>query len=67
MNDELAFEDTMRVALDKLAGVGQALGHVTDRSTDYEMCQMLSDVVMQEVNDISAACPEEWQMGHHTF
>lgn len=65
MDNELKFEDTMRDALDKLAGVGQALGHVTERSAEYEMCQMLSEVVMREVNRIASVCPEEWEMEGH--
>lgn len=62
MNDDLDFQDTVCDALDKLAGVGQALSHVTERSTEYQMCQMLSSVVLREVNKISAACPEECEM-----
>ena len=47
-------------SIHNLTGVEQALGHVTDVSTDYDMCQMLGKVVHDEIEKIEGAIPEEW-------
>lgn len=60
--DRETFElrDALFSALHGLSGVEQALGHVTDVSTDYGMCQMLSKVVHDEIEKIQDAIPEGW-------
>lgn len=61
MNTEtFELRDALFSALHGLTGVEQALGHVTDVSTDYDMCQMLSKVVHDEIGKIRGAIPEEW-------
>lgn len=56
----LELRDVLFSSLHALAGVEQALGHVTDVSTDYDMCQMLSRVVHDEIERIQGAIPNEW-------
>ena len=60
IKDEFHLRDVLFCSLHNLTGVQQALGHVTDVSTDYEMCQMLSKVVHDELEKIRNAIPEEW-------
>ena len=61
MNTETSeLRDALFSALHNLTGVEQALGHVTDVSTDYDMCQMLGKVVHDEIEKIEGAIPEEW-------
>ena len=66
MTDEelLSFQDRLSNALSCIAGAAQALGHVTDVSTDYCMCQMLCGVLRGQVSEIVSACPAEWEIGH---
>lgn len=52
--------DALGNGLRGLTGVEQALGHVRDESTDYEMCQMLSSVVGSCVQSIMDAMPKGW-------
>lgn len=59
--DMLHLQDALSLALQNLSGVRQALGHVTDGSTDYDMCQMLSNVVSGEIERIVAGMPEDWK------
>lgn len=69
MNDEelLAFQDQLRNSLSSITGASQALGHVTDVSTDYCMCQMLSGVLRDQVDEIISSCPSEWEIRHPGF
>lgn len=61
MNAEtFELRDALFSAIHNLTGVEQALGHVTDVSTDYDMCQMLGKVVHDEIEIIEGAIPEEW-------
>ena len=61
MNAEtFELRDAIYSAIHNLTGVEQALGHVTDVSTDYDMCQMLGKVVHDEIEKIEGAIPEEW-------
>ncbi len=61
MNTETSeLRDALFSAIHNLTGVEQALGHVTDVSTDYDMCQMLSKVLHDEVEKIQDAIPEGW-------
>lgn len=54
-------ESVMRHGCSRVfAGVEQALGHVTDESTDYYMCQMLRNVMHDEIDKVFAAHPEPW-------
>ena len=43
--EELGMIDALNSSLDKMRGVEQALWHVRDESTDYEMCHMLAGVL----------------------
>lgn len=63
MNDTemLNLQDTLADALHVFAGVKQALGHVTDVSNDYDMCQMLSTVMDTEIKKVFLAVPESWE------
>ena len=59
MNAEtFELRDALFSAIHNRTGVEQALGHVTDVSTDYDMCQMLSKVLHDEVEKIQDAIPE---------
>ena len=61
MNAEtFELRDALFSAIHNLTGVEQALGHVTDVSTDYDMCQMLSKVIHDEIEKIQGAIPDEW-------
>lgn len=61
MNAEtFELRDALFSTIHNLTGVEQALGHVTDVSTDYDMCQMLGKVVHDEIEKIEGAIPEEW-------
>ena len=61
MNAEtFELRDALFSAIHNITGVEQALGHVTDVSTDYDMCQMLGKVVHDEIEKIEGAIPEEW-------
>lgn len=61
MNTEtFELRDALFSAIRNLTGVEQALGHVTDVSTDYDMCQMLSKVLHDEIEKIQDAIPEGW-------
>ena len=57
----LVFKDELQSALRNIEGVGQALGYVVDRSTDYEMCQMFSGVISSQVDRIEKAIPKSWR------
>lgn len=56
----LVFQDTLTDALHTFAGVKQSLGHVSDVSNDYDLCQMLSNVMDAEIKKIFKALPESW-------
>lgn len=58
---KLILQDKLGDALRVFAGVEQALGHVGDTSTDYYMCQMLSNVMHAEIAKVFAALPEGWE------
>ena len=61
MNTETSeLRDALFSAIHNRTGVEQALGHVTDVSTDYDMCQMLSKVLHDEIEKIQDAIPEGW-------
>ncbi len=57
----LVFKDELQNALRNIEGVGQALGYVVDRFTDYEMCQMFSGVITSQVDRIEKAFPQSWR------
>lgn len=57
----LVFKDELQNALRNIEGVGQALGYVVDRSTDYEMCQMFSEVISSQVTRVEKAIPKSWR------
>lgn len=59
-SEEMLLAEALGNGLRGLTGVEQALGHVRDESTDYEMCQMLSDVVGSCVESIMDAMPKGW-------
>lgn len=59
--EELVLRDELRNALCNIEGVGQALGYVVDRSTDYEMCQMFSGVLLSQVERLEQAFPLDWR------
>lgn len=61
--EEIALKDASSGALHALAGVAQALWHVRDESTDYEMCHMLAGVVDGVAESFAAAMPESWLDG----
>lgn len=60
----LTFTDQLRNSLASISGVSQALSYVGDESTDYCMNQMLSDVLKSQIDQVVAACPEEWKIRH---
>lgn len=59
-SEEMLLAEALGNGLRELAGVEQALGHVRDESTDYEMCQMLSGVDGSCVEYIMDAMPKRW-------
>lgn len=59
-SEEMLMIEALSNGLRELTGVEQALGHVRDESTDYEMCQMLSGVVGSCVRSIVEAMPKGW-------
>lgn len=61
--EELLLKDELDSALRNIEGVGQALGYVVDRSTDYEMCQMFSGVILSQVERLEKALPKAWRNG----
>lgn len=60
-SEEVAFKDAVSGALHTLAGVAQALWHVRDESSDYEMCHMLARVVDETRADVADAMPGTWR------
>lgn len=60
-NEELRLYDCLTSAMTTFSGVEQALGHVSDVSTDYEMCQMLSGVMHAEIQKVGNALPDRWK------
>lgn len=61
--EQLRLYDALVAALKSVTGVEQALGHVTDVSSDYEMCQTLSSVLHDEVERVREAFPKCWEEG----
>lgn len=59
-SEQLQLQDTLADALHAFAGVKQCLGHVTEVSNDYDMCQMLSGVMDDEIKKVFGAIPESW-------
>lgn len=59
--EELVLRDTVSGAMHTLAGVAQALWHVREESTDYEMCHMLAGVVDDARLAVADAMPEAWR------
>lgn len=62
-NEQLGLYDALVSAMKTFTGVEQALGHVTEVSTDYEMCQTLSGVLHSEIEKVRAAFPKCWEDG----
>lgn len=60
-NEMLKLQDKIGDALRVFAGIEQALGHVGEESTDYMMCQMLSNVMHTEIEKVFSALPESWE------
>lgn len=60
----LAFQDQLRNSLSSISGVAEALSHVGTESTDYCMCQMLANVLKDDVENIVSTCPEEWDISY---
>lgn len=58
--EELGLIDALNSSLNKIKGVEQALWHVGDESTDYEMCHMLAGVLSGCVGAVRDAVPDEW-------
>lgn len=61
--EQLRLYDALIAALKTFTGVEQALGHVSDVSSDYEMCQTLSGVLHDEVERVREAFPKCWEEG----
>lgn len=59
--EQLILQDKLGDALRIFAGVEQALGHVGEESTDYCMCQMLSNVLHAEIAKVFAVLTEGWK------
>jgi len=60
----LAFQDQLRNSLSSISGVAEALSHVGTESTDYCMCQMLANVLKDDVEGIVSTCPGEWGISY---
>lgn len=60
----LAFQDQLRNSLSSIFGVAEALSHVGTESTDYCMCQMLANVLKDDVEGIVSTCPEKWGISY---
>ena len=60
-NEELVLRDEVYTTIMCLRGVSQALGHVRDESTDYEMCQILSNVLDAQGRQMISRSPASWQ------
>ncbi|BCA87914.1 hypothetical protein GKE55_11995 [Gordonibacter pamelaeae] len=60
----LAFQDQLRNSLSSISGVAEALSHVGTESTDYCMCQMLANVLKDDIEGIVSTCPEEWDISY---
>lgn len=60
----LGFQDQLRNSLSSISGVAEALSHVGTESTDYCMCQMLANVLKDDVEGIVSTCPEEWEISY---
>lgn len=58
----LLLEDAISDALHTFAGVREALGHVRDESNDYDMCQMLGNVMDAEIQKVFEAIPKAWDL-----
>lgn len=58
----LLLEDAVSDALHTFAGVREALGHVGDESNDYDMCQMLGNVMDAEIQKVFSALPKAWNL-----
>ena len=58
--EELGLIDALNSSLNKMRGVEQALWHVRDESTDYEMCHMLAGVLSECIGAVREAIPDEW-------
>lgn len=59
-NEALILQDTVSDALHVFAGVRESLGHVTDVSNDYDMCQMLGNVMDEQIQKVFKAWPKGW-------
>lgn len=59
-NEELILRDEVYTTIMCLRGVSQALGHVHDESTDYEMCQILSNVLSLQARQLIEKPPDSW-------
>ena len=59
--EALLLQDTVSEALHVLVEVRESLGHVTDVSNDYDMCQMLGNVMDEEIKKIFRAWPKGWE------
>lgn len=57
---ELALRDAIGDAFMTFQGVSQALGYVSDVSTDHDMAQMLSNTIEAELGRLRKALPESW-------
>lgn len=63
----LNLQDRVGDALRVFAGVEQALGHVGEESTDYFMCQMLSNVMHEEIAKVFTVLPKDWKCETFTY
>ena len=60
----LAFQDQFRNSLTSISGFAEALSHVGTESTDYCMCQMLANVLKDDVENIVSTSPKEWGISY---
>ena len=55
---------SVRFHLSSISGVAEALSHVGTESTDYCMCQMLANVLKDDVENTVSTCPKEWDISY---
>lgn len=62
-SEQLTLYDGLSNAIRAFRGVEQSLRHVGEESNDFEMCQMLSNVMNDEIAKLRGSFPEKWKDG----
>lgn len=59
--EALQLQDILSTHLLHMTGVQKVLQNARDDSSDYAMCQMLSEAISNSIQKVMKAMPEEWR------